>query len=104
MFDRLKFTGFDERFRRGDDYKAWLENFESDRYGYINHVLAAGFKRPIGESGLTASINKMHKEYVKVLKYLYAEKTIGLSFLYSALAIEYAKYPLRCIYSKILSR
>jgi glycosyltransferase involved in cell wall biosynthesis len=104
MFDRVKFTGFDERFRRGDDYKAWLENFERDRYGYINHVLAAGFKRPIGESGLTASINIMHKEYVNVLKNLYAEKTIGLSFLYSALAIEYAKYPFRCIYSKFLSR
>lgn len=104
MFDKFQFTCFDERFRRADDYKTWLENFQSDGYGYIDFVLASGFKRPIGQSGLTSSVYKMHRSYVDALTNLRAENTINDSFFYFALAIEYLKFPLRYFYSKLRTR
>lgn len=100
MFDKENFSGFDERFRRGDDYKAWVENYHQDRFGYLSLVLAAGFKRPIGQSGLTASIYKMHLSHLEVLKSLYLENKINSAFYISAMMIEFIKFPLRYVYSK----
>jgi glycosyltransferase involved in cell wall biosynthesis len=101
MIDKNHFSGFDERFRRADDYKAWVENIHQDRCGFINHVLAAGFKPPIGHSGLTGSIYKMHISYLEVLKALRHEKKISKKFYFGAVLIEFVKYPLRYAYSKI---
>ena len=95
MFRRDLFTGFDERFRRVDDYKAWVENFKAGTFGYIDAVLASGFKPPIGHSGLTGSIELMHKAYVEVLGALRMEKIISSTFYFLALSIEYIKLPIR---------
>jgi len=93
---------FDESFRRVDDYKCWLENFSSGNAAIINIKLAGGFKHPIGASGLTGSLSKMHSAYIDVLKSLYAERVISAPFYYLAKLIELLKYPLRKICSKFL--
>lgn len=95
MVRRAEFSGFDERFRRVDDYKAWLENFQPGRYMMIDSVLAAGFKPPIGHSGLTGSIDKMHQSFNDVLDALLAERCISPTFYYLTRAIEAAKLPIR---------
>jgi glycosyltransferase involved in cell wall biosynthesis len=90
-----KFLGFDERFRRVDDYKAWLDSFESGKCACIEIVLAAGFKPPIGHSGLTGSIDRMHESYLDVLKALLHENKIGIVFYVLARAFEAVKLPIR---------
>jgi glycosyltransferase involved in cell wall biosynthesis len=100
MVRRDEFRRFDERFRRVDDYKAWLENFQSGRYMMIEAVLAAGFKPPIGHSGLTGSIDTMHLAFIDVLDALLAERHIGYVFYSFARIIELAKLPIRRIVAK----
>ena len=95
MIRRDSFTGFDERFRCVDDYKAWLENFRPGLCGRIELKLAAGFKPPIGYSGLTKSVNNMHFSYLSVLKSLLNESKISFLFYFFAIAIEYMKFPIR---------
>jgi glycosyltransferase involved in cell wall biosynthesis len=95
MISKNDFSGFDERFRRVDDYKAWLENFYPERCGYINTVMAAGFKPPIGHSGLTGSLEGMHEGYIDVLKALLNESQISLAFYSVARFIEALKFPIR---------
>jgi len=102
MVLREDFKLFDESFRRVDDYKCWLENFSSGNAAIINIKLAGGFKHPIGASGLTGSLSKMHSAYIDVLKILYAERVISAPFYYLAKLIELLKYPLRKIRSKFL--
>ncbi|ETI61402.1 glycosyltransferase family 2 protein [Marinomonas profundimaris] len=91
------FKGFDESFRRVDDYKCWLENFKEKRFFYLNEKLAGGFKSPIGESGLTGSIVEMHKSYMLVLFSLYKEGYISRRFIFLSVSLEYIKYPLRLL-------
>lgn len=100
MVRRDEFRRFDERFRRVDDYKAWLENFQPGRYMMIEAVLAAGFKPPIGHSGLTGSIDTMHFAFIDVLDALLAERHIGYVFYGFARIIEAAKLPIRRIVAK----
>lgn len=95
MVLKNKFTGFDERFRRIDDYKAWFENCEQGRCARIDLVLAKGFKAPIGCSGLTASVEKMHESYLEVLAALLQEQKINYLFYVFARIIEALKYPIR---------
>lgn len=95
MVSKSAFQGFDERFRRVDDYKAWIENFRSGQCGYINAILAAGFKPPIGHSGLTGSISLMHESYLQVLKALFDDKKISPAFYRTALLTEFLKLPIR---------
>lgn len=100
MFRREYFKGFDYRFRRVDDYKAWVENYNLGKFGYINLVLASGFKHPIGHSGLTQSVRTMHEAYMIVLKTLLQEKSIGFLFYIFALFVEKIKLPLRFLRSR----
>lgn len=95
MVEKRLFLGFDERFLRADDYKAWVEAFLPGRCVYIAETLAAGYKPPIGHSGLTSSIIEMHKAYVSVLGALRSELTISVGFYLCALLVEYFKLPVR---------
>jgi glycosyltransferase involved in cell wall biosynthesis len=95
MFRRSEFNGFDERFRRVDDYKAWFEHNYAGRCAIIQHTMAAGFKQPIGYSGLTGSIELMHLAYLDVLKTLHREGHMPNWFFYLAFFIELIKYPVR---------
>lgn len=95
MVRKDQFTGFDERFRRVDDYKAWLEHFQPSGYACIDLTLAAGFKPAIGHSGLTASFDLMHEGYVDVLRTLRNEGQIGWLFYGAAWLCEAIKFPVR---------
>jgi len=95
MINKDFFSGFDERFRCVDDYKAWVDNFQPNQYGLINEILAAGFKPAIGHSGLTSSVFKMHENYIDVLKMLRKEDKINNLFYYLAIIIEAIKLPAR---------
>ncbi len=101
MVLREKFQGFDQSFRRVDDYKAWVQFFEATRYGFIDDVLASGFKRPIGQSGLTGSLDAMHKDFLLVLRCLYSEGSIGFLFFSMASIVEILKFPLRIFFTWI---
>ncbi len=97
MVRRLGFAPFDRRYRRVDDYKCWLMNIRLGGNALILVPLAGGFKRAIGQSGLTSSFKVMHEAYVVVLRDLYQEKHIGLGFYSAARLIEAIKYPLRIL-------
>ncbi len=101
MVRRLGFVGFDSSFRRCDDYKCWLENYNSQTL-YIGLDLAGGFKRPIGSSGLTGSLPLMHLSYLEVLKSLLNEGRISVVFYLLAGIIECIKYPFRIIRCRYL--
>lgn len=101
MVRRKSFKLFDDSFRRVDDYKCWLENFDSGNIAIIHNKLAGGFKHPIGDGGLTGSLSKMHLAYINVLKSLYKEKVISGPFFCLARLVEFLKYPLRIIRTKI---
>jgi glycosyltransferase involved in cell wall biosynthesis len=101
MVLRESFKLFDESFRRVDDYKCWLENFDSGNIAIIHNKLAGGFKHPIGAGGLTGSLSKMHLAYMNVLKSLHEEQVISPVFYYLAKLVEFLKYPLRIIATKI---
>ncbi|MEW5679365.1 glycosyltransferase family 2 protein [Comamonas kerstersii] len=95
------FLPFDTRLQCSEDYKCWIENYSNGTYAYICTNLANGFKTPIGESGLSGNIPKMHKEYKKALKLLLKEKSISVIYYLTAIFIEKIKYPIRyLIFSK----
>ena len=97
MVLREGFKLFDEAFRRTDDYKAWLENFEPGATFFIKRKLASGFKPPIGHSGLTGSVLMMHRSFIRVLASLHAEGKVSIPFYLATTAVEYLKLPLRCL-------
>ncbi len=101
MAKREDFILFDERYRRVDDYKCWYENMSNGHVYMLTEVLAAGFKAPVGESGLSGSLRLMHKGYLDVLKALRAEGNISGAFFIAATTCERLKYPLRLFFSKI---
>lgn len=95
MILKSAFSGFDERFKRVDDYKAWVENVRPGKCGVISSVLAAGFKPAIGHSGLTGSTSLMHEAYLEVLFSLLFEGKISSTFYSIARFVEFIKYPIR---------
>lgn len=97
MVRRDKFVSFDEEFRRVDDYKCWFENLHNGKFIIFNTKLAAGFKSPIGASGLSGSTRLMHLGYVSVLKKLYVENRMNFFDFLIANAFECVKYPLRVL-------
>ncbi|MFC3531900.1 glycosyltransferase family 2 protein [Vogesella facilis] len=97
MVRRFGFVHFDERHRRMEDYRCWLENVSAGESWLLPHNLAGGFKPPIGASGLTGSLSKMHASYLAVLKNLFQEKKVNFTFYFIASALEYIKYPIRKI-------
>ncbi|HBM09170.1 glycosyltransferase [Pseudomonas stutzeri] len=101
MVLRAGFFSFDQRFRRMEDYKCWYENFHRTRVASIDLLLAGGFKHPIGASGLSGAVELMHKDYVAVLKSLYAEDKMALYIYMFARFVEFFKYPVRVFLLKI---
>ena len=89
------FIPFPENFSFSEDFTCWFLNNNNDFFYYIDLPLANGFKNPIGESGLSSNIYKMHKGFIKALGYLRKEKKISLSFYLLAIFFEYIKFPIR---------
>jgi len=97
MVLRENFILFDQRLSRSEDYKCWVENFKKDGFFFLDANLSFGFKNPMGASGLSFDILKMHKEYIKSLYLLLKDDRISLLFFLSSFTIEKIKYPLRKI-------
>lgn len=91
---KSKFPGFPEHLSYCEDYCCWLMSTQSNFY-FIDRPLANGFKKPLGESGLSSNIYKMHKGFIDALLYLKEKKKISLVFFLLAYIFEYMKFPLR---------
>lgn len=89
-----KFPGFPEHLSYCEDYCCWLMSTQRNFY-FIDKPLANGFKKPIGDSGLSSNIYKMHKGFIDALLYLKEKKKISLVFFCLAYIFEYLKFPLR---------
>lgn len=88
------FCKFPEDLSYCEDYCCWLLSNEND-FIYVDLPLANGFKNPLGESGLSSNIHKMHTGFLRALSYLHKEKKIGSSFYFIATIVEFIKYPIR---------
>jgi len=56
---------FDPRLRRCDDFKLSIEALlNGQKIGFLNFYSSYGFKKAIGESGLTGSIIKMSLSFI----------------------------------------
>lgn len=99
MVKRENFQLFTTKISHCEDYLCWMENTNKTIY-YINENLAHGFKKQIGESGLSANIKKMHQGYIKSNVILLKKRKISLYFFTLSCIIEYIKYPFR--YIKVL--
>ena len=97
MVRRDTFKGFDPRFRRVDDYKAWFESVAARPARRLDAVLATGFKPAIGASGLTGSIPVMHESYRAVLRTLLEEGKLTPPEYCVAVGIEALKFPFRLL-------
>jgi teichuronic acid biosynthesis glycosyltransferase TuaG len=95
MVAKERFIAFDSRLTRSEDLKCWISNFLNGEFVYLSINLAGGYKRAVGESGLSASYSLMHKEYVSAWGYLFNEGTVGYLYYFAAIVVEYIKYPLR---------
>ena len=104
MVRRDAFGGFDPRFRRVDDYKAWFESVAVRPARRLDAVLAAGSKPAIGASGLTGSIPAMHESYRTVLRTLLEEGKLTPSEYRVAVGIEAVKFPLRLLRASCSAR
>lgn len=88
------FCGFPEHISYCEDYCCWLLTDQKEFF-YIDLPLANGFKKPLGESGLSSNVFRMHRGFVDALFYLKKEKKISLFFFLIAYIFEYIKFPLR---------
>lgn len=91
---KSKFPKFPEHLSYCEDYCCWLMSTQSSFY-FVDKHLANGFKKPLGESGLSSNIYKMHKGFIDALLYLRKKKKISFSFFLLAYILEYLKFPLR---------
>lgn len=95
MVVKEKFIDFDNRLTRSEDLKCWISNFSNGDFFYLTLNLAGGYKRAVGESGLSGSYALMHKEYLNAWRYLFQEGVVGYLYYLVAMSVEYVKYPLR---------
>lgn len=95
MVRREGFVGFDNRIQRSEDLKCWISNFSNGVFLIFDSALAGGYKRPVGESGLSKSLLLMHQGYLDAWKLLYFEKKINFWHYLVATIIESIKYPIR---------
>lgn len=92
-----KFITFDPKHLRMEDYKCWIENSIINDLFYIDMILAYGYKKPIGDSGLSGSVKLMHLSCIGVINSLKKEKKINWIFYVTATLIEQIKYPIRIL-------
>jgi glycosyltransferase involved in cell wall biosynthesis len=95
MVKRLNFINFDTRLTRAEDLKCWLTNFGNGDAFRFPAILAGGYKKGVGESGLSGSLSLMHTEYLSAWRLLYREKKVSFLAFTLATVIEKIKYPIR---------
>ncbi len=95
IVERKNFIFFDDKLRYCEDYLCWFMNLSDHGFFMIDEFLAHGFKKAIGESGLSSNIKKMHLGYLTANYELLKKGKISIFFFLFAFMIEYLKYPLR---------
>ena len=97
------FVPFDERLKRCEDWKCWVEIMVSNntKILFLPIVLSAGGKPSLGSGGLSADVGAMHLDMLRAITYLVQSKHV--SYLYGLIAcvLEQIKYPLRLIKLKL---
>lgn len=101
MLRKDTFVSFDAELERMEDYECWVRYSKNNPIYSFDDELSAGFKRSVGESGLSQNLRKMHKSLIKALYKLYDTKKISIGFFLLAILIEYIKYPLRLMRTKL---
>ena len=95
---REGFIAFNENLSHCEDYLCWIINNEGKKkIFFIDYPLASGFKKPIGDSGLSSNIYAMHKGFITANMILFRDNKINLLFLILSLVFEYLKFPFRYI-------
>jgi len=97
MAKKDQFILFDESLTRMEDYKCWIENSLKNEILFIDSYLSAGFKPPLGSSGLSQSMQLMHNGCLTAIRKLKMENKIPFSYFLFASIFELIKYPLRCL-------
>ena len=86
------FILFDEALQRMEDHKCWIENTLCQPALFIDAALAGGFKKPLGEAGLSQDIPAMHTDAMRVFQLLKNDKKISLAEYLLASSFEKLKY------------
>lgn len=92
------FAGFPLKINRCEDYCCWLDSIQNDKIYYVNLPLASGFKKPLGQSGLSSNILEMHEGFINSLLYLKKKRKISNKFFIISFCFENLKFPLRRIF------
>lgn len=101
MVKRSTFVEFDIELKRMEDYECWVRYSKNFSIYFLNVHLSAGFKRSIGQAGLSQDIYRMHRGLIFALIKLYKSNNIGCFFFCFATVLEYIKYPIRLIKVKL---
>lgn len=104
MLIRSEFSLFDSRLTRSEDLKCWVENLNHGDAYLLSELLAGGYKSPIGASGLSQSVSKMHHGWLDAWRLLLAEKQVSMFMCFVATTFERIKYPIRQLKVKFRSR
>lgn len=89
------FEEFPLNLNQCEDYHCWLSSVTDSNFYFVDLPLANGFKNSLGDSGLSANINVMHKSFLKSLHSLRSKKKISKIFFAVAYLMENIKFPLR---------
>lgn len=100
MVKKSTLCGFDENIKYCEDFLCWVKSNNNNYFYLIESVLAYGFKRQYGDSGLSSNLSSMHLGALEVFKILYSEKYITYLELCIFCLFEYVKYPFRILRSK----
>lgn len=94
---------FDSRLRRCDDFKLSIEALlNGQKIGFLNFYSSYGFKKAIGESGLTGSIVKMSLSFIYANLLLIIEYPSFFLWGSAFIIFELIKFPFRFIRTQIL--
>lgn len=89
---------FDENFRRCDDFKMSIEALARGyKIGFLDIDVAYGFKRSIGEGGLTQSLSKMSFSFIKACLVIIYERPKLFFRILPFMIFELLKFPIRCL-------
>jgi teichuronic acid biosynthesis glycosyltransferase TuaG len=101
MIKKDSLCDFESDMRHCEDFLCWIMSNKNNEFYYIDCVLANGFKKQYGQSGLSSNMKEMHLGVLKTFNILYKNRYIKFhQFLFFSI-LEYLKYPLRVLKSKI---
>jgi len=91
--------GFDETLKYSEDYNLWLKASLQEELVFLDIALVKLYKKPYGESGLSAQLWNMEKGELKNYSYLYKNRTISPLSYYTICSFSLLKFCYRVIVS-----